>query len=258
MMKWIVGIHSKGTDPKDLKEIFEALGFRIVSSPTNREGEDFCVTNLKIDECPDSGCVWSKLEEVRSSFDVLTKSELELPLNFRLGVVYERHKSGWRCHIFGKIAESATLTDKMSATGTVTATNTVEAEKHRRLRNRKTITILWAIQNFPIVERVLSLLEGAPPAMTLGNIVDLIKDDMQGDLDSLTSKTMLKRFKRSINHPVVFGDNARHIVTNQNPPPNPMHGPEARCFVLQLVRDWIEYKNNSNSRPLDSTMEPTR
>jgi hypothetical protein len=58
----------------------------------------------------------------------------------------------------------------------------------------------------------------------------------------LVSRNQLTRFHRSINHPEVYGDQARHITSGQEPPPKPMKLDEARTFIRNIAELWLEKK----------------
>jgi hypothetical protein len=74
------------------------------------------------------------------------------------------------------------------------------------------------------------------------HISELIEADIGGAMKDLISKNQLTRFERSINHPDVFGKHARHIVSNAEPPPNPMSLDEARDFIRDLATGYLEKK----------------
>jgi hypothetical protein len=83
----------------------------------------------------------------------------------------------------------------------------------------------------------------------MGHIADLIQDDTGSEMKNLVSDKQLTRFYRSINHPDVFGELARHIVSDDEPPPNPMSLEEARSFVRVLANRWMERKAGFNHNP---------
>jgi hypothetical protein len=83
--------------------------------------------------------------------------------------------------------------------------------------------------------------EGTP--QVLGHIADIIKDDLGSGLYALASKNQMSRFYRSINHPDIFGEKARHIVSYDEPPPNPMNLAESTAFIRELARAWLNLKS---------------
>ncbi|MBD2034232.1 hypothetical protein H6F76_04110 [Leptolyngbya sp. FACHB-321] len=78
--------------------------------------------------------------------------------------------------------------------------------------------------------------------LRMGHIMDLIKADLGGELNNLASKNELSRFFRSINHPEVFGNDSRHITSNEKPPTNPMSLSEAQGFVSRIADLWFKQK----------------
>jgi hypothetical protein len=80
----------------------------------------------------------------------------------------------------------------------------------------------------------------SPTAAELGHICDLIQDAQRGDLTGLTSDAQRIRFERSINHPAVLGLRARHAVSYEQPPQNPMTLDEATQFVRSLADKWLD------------------
>ncbi len=74
------------------------------------------------------------------------------------------------------------------------------------------------------------------------HIAELIQADMGSAMKDLVSRNQMERFGRSINHPEVFGDESRHIISQQEPPPKPMRMDEARVFIRDLAARWLESK----------------
>jgi hypothetical protein len=100
----------------------------------------------------------------------------------------------------------------------------------------------------PVVLQVMELLAIQEPSATeLGHIIDLVTDDCVGDITGYTTKPELSRFNRSINHPSVMGLNARHAVSNQEPPPKPMTESEAKLFAQRIGREWLKQYEQSKS-----------
>ena len=83
----------------------------------------------------------------------------------------------------------------------------------------------------------------------MGHIADLIQDDTESEMKNLVSDIQLIRFNRFINHPDVFGEQARHIISKVEPPPNPMSLEEARTFIRALADRWMERKAGLNHDP---------
>jgi hypothetical protein len=73
-------------------------------------------------------------------------------------------------------------------------------------------------------------------------IYELMKHDLGGEkpLYSLASKDNWKRFTRSVNHPKVFGDESRHMISKDEPPAKPMHLEEAQGFISRVADLWFQ------------------
>jgi len=114
-------------------------------------------------------------------------------------------------------------------------------EKYQNLLSETIVRVVPALENENVIT-VMRMLSSELHPTTMGNIVDLIKDDMNGNVGDLVSKAQLIRFERSINHPEVFAERARHIVSNQDPPPVSMCQDEAEIFIKNMVNEWLHYK----------------
>ncbi|NMF56920.1 hypothetical protein [Pseudanabaena yagii] len=101
------------------------------------------------------------------------------------------------------------------------------------------------------------------------NIIQLIEEELEiseglhGRGRSLLTKilsinkTKLTRFYESVNHPYVFGNDARHIAKKDKPPENePMYLDEARLFTLQVANSWFEKKCSENYQSFIRHSEP--
>jgi hypothetical protein len=128
-----------------------------------------------------------------------------------------------------------------------------EAEKEAAYQKKRRKAISRFVSAF-IDERALQvqrLLQGDLNPQTMGHIADLIQDDIGGAMRDLVASHQLTRFYRSINHPDVFGEQARHIISKEEPPPKPMNIHEARKFIHGLVELYLE-KKAGLSRWLDA------
>ena len=93
----------------------------------------------------------------------------------------------------------------------------------------------------PLARRVLGMLLPLVSWADLYKVHELVQADVNGDMSRLgVSKTALARFSRTANHPDAIGDEARHAVSNQEPPPRPMSHQEACEFVETLIRAWMQ------------------
>ena len=78
-----------------------------------------------------------------------------------------------------------------------------------------------------------------PTTTELGHIVDLVQNECRGSMGKYATRNQLRRFSHSINHPDVFGLKARHAVSAEESPPNPMGYAEAREFARSIGALWL-------------------
>ena len=116
------------------------------------------------------------------------------------------------------------------------------AEREFERRRRNAISRIRSALRDPRALKVQELLHGEPTPLALGHAVDLIQDDLGSAIRKLASDDRLTRFYRSINHQDVFGEDARHIASKQEPPPDPMTLSEARAFANEIAKRWMDQK----------------
>ena len=116
------------------------------------------------------------------------------------------------------------------------------AEIERLARAGKAGELVKAAVASDLVLTVMRLLGGEPGTLELGHVHELLLDDMDGDLSVFATAKQLTRFNRSINHPDVLGLKARHAITNEEPPPDPMDMGEATRFIESIAEKWIVRK----------------
>ncbi len=114
-------------------------------------------------------------------------------------------------------------------------------EAYQKTRRKAISRVVSALKDERAL-KVQRLLQKELTPQTMGHIADLIQDDIGGVMRDLASGNQLTRFYRSINHPDVFGEQARHIISQQEPPPMPMSMDEARAFIRDLAARWLEDK----------------
>lgn len=167
----------------------------------------------------------------------------DINMTFRLGSVQELTKGGVkRVHMAAGVAGAAALAVSGRAVlSNASVTDEERAEMERQKRIERASVILRAVRTDKDVLIVMQLLNGEPTPTELGHVVDIIRDNMNGDMSAWATKNKLKRFKRSINHQAVFGLDARHARSKDEPPPNPMHMAEAIIFVRDIADQWVTY-----------------
>jgi hypothetical protein len=175
-------------------------------------------------------------------------------LEFSVGAVIQHTDSGARRHHFVQVSDTIHLhvTGHAAVLRCEPAVPVSEKEQRRQeelLKERQYQELrLSAVSRLVSAVReeralvVQRLLNQPPTPQILGHVADIIQDDLGSGLQSLASRNQLTRFYRSINHPDVFGETARHMVSYQEPPPNPMNLAEATAFVREISRSWPNLK----------------
>ena len=164
---------------------------------------------------------------------------------------------GLRKHVFAYARGAGTLSGTGSVTVTVGPGAPVPSEEERKRieeekreltyeEKRRKVTIYFvSALNFESALQVQRLLHLELTPMRMWHILEIIQDDMGVAIKDLASKNQLSRFERSVNHPKVHGEQARHIISRQQPPPKPMNLEEARAFVCGLAALWLEKKTRT-------------
>ncbi|MEO6747681.1 MAG: hypothetical protein ABIN08_24635 [Caldimonas sp.] len=115
------------------------------------------------------------------------------------------------------------------------------AEREYGDRLQKAVTRIRSAHRSADAVKVQRLLAGELTPQAMGVISDLLEENTEGARDSLVgSKNDWTRFDRSINHPEVFGDKARHGTTRHAPPPKPMSMDEAQNFISAAALNWLQ------------------
>lgn len=58
--------------------------------------------------------------------------------------------------------------------------------------------------------------------------------------DSWSSSRQRRRFTHSANHPEAHGEDARHAVSNQQPPADPMSLSDSEYFIGEILEGWVD------------------
>lgn len=237
-MRWSVQINDQiGEDI--LTDVLAEAGFTLDGDMLS--GELF-------DACSEWGDVSDIAHDLAHRVREIARLHPDIEIGFFSGPVYEFDEDGKEIHrhnkVYAKGAAVLALSATVAGVGTVTSSLTAEerAEMERKARVQRAGELVKAAVRSDLVLTVMRLLDGEPGSLELGHVHDLLLDDMDGDLSSLASKKQLTRFNRSINHPDVLGLKARHAVTNQEAPPDPMSLEEATDFVRGIAQKWITEK----------------
>jgi hypothetical protein len=248
-MKWGVEINTLSSNRRLLEDVLAALSVSIVedSGELLLESEYFDVlsTSAEVHACA---------SRIRSITDEVKRHSSDIDCAFSIGAVVERTPGGVSRHHFLTVSSAVHI----HCAGHVTvirgepAKQPTDEERARQeqelqerryadLRQKALSRVVSAVRD----DRALTIQQLLQEELTpqiLGHIVDIIQDDMNGDLSGLMSRNQQSRFYRSINHPEVFGQKARHIVSSHEPPPHPMNLAEASAFVRDVAEKWLLQK----------------
>ena len=256
-MRWLVEISNIDADERLLADILASLKVKL-----HREDDKTYLLSDRFESLSTSSEVWKLAERVR---DVTSEVSSTIPgasVSFSLGDLHEQKEDGSRSkHMFVSVSMAAQL--KMTAHAVVVKVTPsteiskeekarLEAERREREYQEKLALVSSRVSSAFLDERALKVHRFLQQELTpqrRGHIMDLIQDDPGQDLASFASKRNLSRFYRSINHPDVFGDESRHITSNEEPPPNPMSLGEAQTFVSNVADSWFRRKGCGDNDP---------
>jgi len=252
-MKWEVPVDSFSGDLRLLTDVLAQWHIDLSKNP---EGNLF-LQSTKFEACQSHKEVWEVVKHLSETLQTLKELSEDIDLTLDLSSVIETAENGEsskHAYIQVKSAVSISVTCHAASVTISPSIDITEEEKkkweaeqtEKRYQDKLKDTALRVIpalsnSNVVTVLRLLSL-ELSPNSM--GNIFTLIQHDMNGKINQLASNREATRFERSINHPKIFTENARHIVSAQEPPPSPMYKNEAEDFIRRLVRNWLQIKHS--------------
>jgi hypothetical protein len=249
-MRWRVKITERNGDDRLLRDVLEARSLRL----DEQAGELFLIGD-PFEELETAGEVHALASRVQSIVKEIGEEDSDIHMSFRLGEVWEEPENGEprRGYVFLTGHSSAYCFASAGVSlGVVRGLSLSEAERQRiedeekelayKKKCRKAISRFASAFLDDRALQVQRLLRKELTPQTMGHIADLIQADIGGAMRALVSNNQLTRFYRSINHPDVFGEQARHIVPKGDPPPKPMNLDEAREFTRALAARWLENK----------------
>jgi hypothetical protein len=244
--RWRVEISQVVGNERLLRDVLLALEIDIV------EGNTRFLVSRTFEVLDTAADVQALVTRVQITLAEVARRHAEIAAGFSIGRIIENRAEGPEItHVIvpitgvGAIALAGAM---MAASGYVGLSpeevkrleeQRIEQE-YQQLRRTATALVVSAFRDVR-ARQVQRLLDGDPTPKTIGDVADLIEADI-GELTALVSDKQLTRFRRSINHPDIFGEDARHIVSAQLPPPNPMTLDEARAFIRDLAQRWFERK----------------
>lgn len=235
-MRWRVQINEMTGDI--LPDTLAAVGYTLDGDMLS--GESF-------EACDEWGDVSDVAHDLAHCVREIARLNPEIEIGFSSGPVHEYDANGNEIHCHHKIyVQGAVMTLRASVAGVATVHSSLSpeerAEIERLARAAKAGELVAAALRSNLVMTVMRLLDGEPGTLELGHVHDLLLDDMDGDLSAFAKTGQLTRFNRSINHPEILGLKARHAVSNQDPPSDPMDMDEATQFIRGIAQKWIAGK----------------
>ena len=248
-MRWRVEISDRGGDIRLLQEVLEALSIQLKEDAGNGFliGDAFEVFGTAAE-------VYAFASRVQSIITEIAQCDRDVLMSFQIGPVEEKLEDGTlRKYVFGAArvtsvsyaTAQANLIVQHGAELSNTDRERIEEERkelaYQEKLRRATSRVVSALKDERALQ-VQRLLRKALSPLTMGHIADLIQNDMGGAMKGFVYDNQLTLFYRSINHQEVFGEQARHIASKQEPPRNPMSLDEARTFIRDLAARWLEHK----------------
>ena len=257
-MRWLVEITGLEGNHRLLREVLGELSITILE----QQAERFLVSET-FETLGTPGDVRALVVRVRTILEEAGNTDPQLQLKFKIGSVFEEGKDGTRKkHAFAALSGgtirmtgrvmSATLKMEPSVPPSEDERKRLEEEQKEREYqhlSRKAISRIVSAFRDDRAVQVQRILHGELTPQTMSHIAELIQDDIGNVIRNLISDNQWTRFKRSISHPDVFGVQSRHIVSNDEPPPNPMSFGEAREFIRTLANRWMDIKAGLTSVP---------
>lgn len=247
-MRWSAGVSNILGDEDLLEAILSRVGYRL--RPLDDEGAKIRVLHHEKYQGFESA---NQVHADSKKLSDLIRQYAEAD-GIQLGIQFDlirRHNADGSVSRY--MFAEASVVVRVGVTGTVTVTRNpaVSEEEHQKLlddaakrederRRRALVRRAAAALHNPSVLEVIKLMTISEPSATeLGHIIDLVQDSCGGNLNNYSSKKQLRRFSRSINHPHVLGLGARHAVTKEAPPADPMSFEEARRFARGIGAAWL-------------------
>jgi hypothetical protein len=253
-MRWRVEVTDVSANRRLLREVLGELSIDLLD-----EGNARFLVSENFEVRDTAGEVHAIASRVHAIVEEVEKNNPQLQLTFKVGDVLEMSKEGSRTkHAFATFCATARATATMDAVVVrrepsvqISENDRKRLEEQQRERDyqqlrRKAISHVVSAFRDNRALQVQRLLQGELTPQTMGHIADLIQEDIGSAIKDLISGHQVTRFYRSINHPDVFGEQARHIVSHVEPPSDSMSLSEARQFIRKLATRWMERKAGLN------------
>lgn len=245
-MKWAVEIQKTSLERRNLSDLLNGLGFKLV------EGIEYpALTSPEVDACTTATDAFEKAKAVRSAF----KEVAQIDPEFALGSVIEYSSNPPRRHAFIEV-ESCVHT--MSA-GNITLSVSppkgsspaelerwaadYEEQQYQAKLERQRSKLEPAFFNPRAVEVIELLRAENLSAETIYKIYELAKGSSNHQSFQSQfgiSNLEFDRFRDAVHNASVHGDWARHATHDPPRTSNPMSKNEAETFIRDIAARWLE------------------
>jgi hypothetical protein len=237
MPQWHVRINGDDFDLSQLAASLSSDDLRI-----QKEDDGYVLTSNSLDNFDDPHGVKQAAESVISSLNGIMRLVLKASRPLSMSSCYLADTEGRKHHYL--MAEAGSLVMR-GCVGIVKISK--EGEDTELTPPNPIHPPMVLARKDQRVARVLTMYgKAANPWKDLFPILEIIKDDVGGTRviveKGWTTKTELTRYRRTANHNQAAGDDARHGVSKEEPPSDPMTPAEARTFIDGLLSQWLASK----------------
>ena len=247
-MRWSIEVTAVEGDERLLRDVLTSLDLSLIE----KEGVQY-LTGVPFESCNSALEVNKKASEFRRGMAEASLYDVAMKLNLELGsrIVEHRPDGEGVDHVIVPLTGVVAVTlagDICVATGTVGTLDEAEArrlaeekaEREYRVRLANALTRVRSAHRSPDAVAVQRRLAGDLTPQAIYWIYEVLKHNTKGALESLgPSKNQWSRFRGSVNHPEVFGDETRHGKLPEDPPQNPMSKEEAQTFICAAALEWL-------------------
>lgn len=250
--KWAVEIQKTSLEIRNLKDLLEGLGFRVLDELSYP-----VLTSEKMDACTNAADAFEMAKHLRN----VLKGPAQIDTDFQLGSVIDYSSNPPKRHAFLEVKSCVMRLTSQQVTVSVGPPNGLsatereawhekQAEKEYQSRlDKQRARLEPAYRSNRAVKVMKLLLEEAPTGETLYKIYELAEGH-PGNREEFhkqfkISKEMFMRFKDAIHNPTVSGDWARHAYDSRPGSDKPLSKSEAERFVREIAAQWLDYIRRS-------------
>ncbi|MBD1996940.1 hypothetical protein H6G00_09950 [Leptolyngbya sp. FACHB-541] len=248
-MRWSVEISDSDivADKRFLSDLLEKLNVTLYV-----EDNKTYLTSEQFELLSTGSEVWELANRICSVVSEASNSPLDTGVRFKLANLYEQKDNGSRSrYVFPPITATGTQSSLLTTQIGVAVIGRISEEEKARLEAERvereyqeklalvSHRVISAFHNENAL-RVHRFLRQELTPIRMYHIYELMRNDLGKNLNDLASEKNWFRLTRSVNHPEVFGDESRHIVSNEEPPAQPMRLEEAQAFISGVANLWFQ------------------